>query len=239
MPASQRKANNIILDIDNTLLHALYMDDWLEIEEENPQVAKYLLNKYKHVKMDDDFMVFQRPGYDQFLQFLFSNFNVAVWSAGSPSYVEWIVNNMILKNTGKNTDRKLAKLDFVYSSNECSMSNKTFKNACIKDLRLVWKVFKNEGYKQNNTVIIDDLVDNTYAQGRNSIHVPGFCILGEEGSDILDLSQKEIMEYLKKRKPDTVLQKLQTYLDKNKKKPIGKDIHDINFGEKKGYFCLL
>lgn len=149
---------NVIFDIDNTLVHTVF-----NTTPHNPK----LYNILKHHK-DDELTVFMRPGLDDFLDDVFSKYNVSVWTAGNKVYADYICN-LIMK------DRKL---DFIYSSWHCSQSNKnrgsdtyisTYGFNPTKDLRYVYE--RNDGYTPLNTVLVDDLYYTYLPQSDNVI----FC----------------------------------------------------------------
>lgn len=64
------------------------------------------------------YIVFQRPHLQEFLDFLFSNFKVSVWSAASKDYVLFIINNIILKN------KPTRQLEWIFFDEHCSISKK-------------------------------------------------------------------------------------------------------------------
>lgn len=136
-----RKKFNVILDLDNTLLNSLTF-------REVKKFPKTKEEKFDYVDMDKSFRVYFRPYLQKFLDYLFTNFNVSVWSAGSKSYVSYIVENIILSNPKR-------KLDLVLFSYHCSYSKRFLK--CTKDINMLWEELKLKGYTKYNTVIIDDL----------------------------------------------------------------------------------
>jgi TFIIF-interacting CTD phosphatase-like protein len=142
---------NVILDLDSTIISSLTPD------VKQPQGLK-------GYKMENSFIVYERPGLQKFLDQLFSNFKVAVWTAASLPYAVFIIEKIILQ---KKPGRKLEFFLFDYHgdlSSEVSM--------CPKDLRLVWKAFPR--FTPENTIIIDDFEDVFGAQIFNSYPIPPF-----------------------------------------------------------------
>jgi hypothetical protein len=129
---------NIILDLDQTLISS----EPFESFDNKKHEKKTKLFKYKN--MDDYYLVFERPGLQKFLKFLFKNFNVSVWTAATKDYALFIIENMILKN------KKNRHLDYIFFSYHCDISKKLTKNS--KDLSLLWKTYKLKGYSKNNTI---------------------------------------------------------------------------------------
>ena len=69
----------VVLDLDNTLIYSI------PIPKDGKKIPKKShLRNMKYHKMDNDFMVFERPNLQPFLSWIFKNFNVIVWSAASP-----------------------------------------------------------------------------------------------------------------------------------------------------------
>lgn len=155
---------NVILDLDNTLIHSVDKGEFCI----NKNVLKKM-EKFTFHDMKPHFIVFERPGLQDFLTFLFKNYNVAVWSAGTPTYVDYIIDHVVQRNL------KSRKLVFVYNSKDCERSKKKYES--IKDLRYVYS--KNKGWDQSNTVIIDDLIDVYNSNPKNTIQIKDFNFCGK------------------------------------------------------------
>lgn len=144
---------NVVLDLDHTLICALSAD-----EERADHAVKFDYFDWKD--MDGEFKIFARPGLDVFLDFLFANFNVSVWTAASQTYCSFIVQHFILK-PGR-------KLDYILFSHHCDESRRI--NGSHKDLRSLVRDFcLPSSYALDNTVIIDDSVEVNETQ-------PGSCV---------------------------------------------------------------
>ena len=65
---------------------------------------------FKYVEMDDVYRIHERPYLQHFLDFLFTNYNVAVWTAVEKDYAKFIVENFILVKPDR-------RLDFVMFNN--------------------------------------------------------------------------------------------------------------------------
>lgn len=135
------KKLNVILDLDNTLLNSLTF-------REVKSFPKNREDKFDYVDMIRSYRVYLRPHLQEFLDYLFTNFNVNVWSAASKSYVTFIIDNIILIKPER-------KLDLVLFSYHCSYSKKFLQ--CSKDIKMLWEEVKLHGYTKENTIIIDDL----------------------------------------------------------------------------------
>lgn len=106
---------NIILDLDQTLIYAepLGKDKTQKIAKLKPQIEKFTSGSLFNIEtltyessvslkdrnifiMDDDYIIFLRPGLQEFLDYLFKNFNVCVWTAASKDYALFIIQYIIL-----------------------------------------------------------------------------------------------------------------------------------------------
>lgn len=191
---------NIILDLDNTLLSAITIKEY----NDNKDKSKDKIKKLKKIFLYDDkknktgFVIFFRPYLNEFLNYLFENFNVAVWSAGNKTYVNYIVDKIIYKDNEKRTNKR--KLKFVLNDETCDKSLKLYKS--IKDLRYVWDVLKKKNFNKSNTMIIDDLKEVYEAQPENTLKIKPF-------------------EFFHKRSEnDKILQKISLDLEKFRLKKI-------------------
>jgi len=137
---------NVILDLDETLLNAQ--------EKDRFNFRKYSDKLLKHDwhEMDGYYIIFERPNLQEFLDWLFENFNVSVFTAASKDYAIFIVNNIIM--TPSKPERKLDYLLFSYHVEHGKKINNNQNS--MKDLSMLWNTYKMPGYNQDNTVIIDD-----------------------------------------------------------------------------------
>ena len=150
---------NILLDLDQTIIASEYLDKF------DKSKYKSALTTYRHVKLGDEFIIFERPHLQEFLDFLFANFNVSVWTAASRDYGLFIVENFILTKPNIN-------IDFFFYSYHTNMAIKESKK--IKDLSMLWRVFKLSQYNAKNTFIIDDNELVYEAQPGNTIRIAEF-----------------------------------------------------------------
>lgn len=169
---------NVFLDLDNTLISAEPIEDF-------PFGRKNIKRKalqFSIHNMDGYYIVFERPGLQEFLDNLFANYNVSVWTAASKDYALFIIDKIILTKPNR-------QLDYVFFSYHGDLSKKMYRNP--KDLRLLWEVFKLRDYTADNTIIIDDYIDVVKNQRNNSIQIHPFEIL-DEGSE-RDVVLKDII----------------------------------------------
>ena len=157
---------NILLDLDQTIISS-------EAYEEYDFKKNHIKSKkFKYHDMESYYIVFERPGLQDFLDFLFKNFNVSVWTAASKDYALFIIEKVIISNKPKR------KLDWIFFSYHCDIS-KRIKNQ-PKDLSILWEKYKLKKYNSQNTFIIDDY-DKVYNnQPNNCIIATPFEFTNEE-----------------------------------------------------------
>ena len=116
---------NIILDLDQTLIssESLKSLDWEKYKDKEKHFTVPTI-------MEDYYKIFERPYLQEFLNFLFTNFNVCIWTAGTQSYFSFIVDNIIIK---KHADRHLKTVLF-----SCHCDDSNAKKDGTKDLRMLW-----------------------------------------------------------------------------------------------------
>jgi hypothetical protein len=175
---------SVWLDIDQTLISA-------EAEEEydfkkNKEKAKL----FNYEDMDSYYLVFERPGLQEFLDYIFATYNVSVWTAASKDYALFIVDKMLLKGKPERN------IDWLFFSYHCDLSKK--HKGSSKDLTMLWDVFGIEGYNPKNTIILDDYKEVKKGNPGNCIAVKPFEFQ-DEGSEN-DTHLKEIKAKLEKVK---------------------------------------
>lgn len=175
---------NIILDLDQTLISGEAVEEY--DFENNKKKAK----KFNYHNMDSYYVIFERPGLQKFLDFLFNNFNVSVWTAASKDYGLFIIDKIILAN------KPNRKLDWFFFSYHCNVSSYLLNNT--KDLRILWNIINIPNYNENNTVIIDDY-DEVYKTQVNN------CIIAKPFKFLDDNSEND--DYLKKLEPQLIKMK--------------------------------
>lgn len=171
---------NIILDLDQTIISAEAVEDY------DFKKYKEKAKKFTYKDMDGYYIVFERPGLQKFLTFIFKNFNVSVWTAASKDYALFIIEKIIIAG------KKNRKLDWIFFSHHCDIS-KNMKDGS-KDLRLLFEDFELEGYNKNNTVIIDDYDEVYKTQPDNCIIAVPFEFTDDnsENDDFLMKLQPEL-----------------------------------------------
>ncbi len=179
---------NVILDLDNTLINALSSSD-------RRKLPNSYSDKFNYIDYIPFFRIYERPHLQDFLDFLFSNFNVAVITAAEKDYAMFIIDRFILSSTvyidGKPQIKKYTetrKLDFIFFSYQVDIGMELYKG--IKNLNMIWDtvenggIFRIENYYPSNTIIIDDLDAVSQTNPYNSIRIKNFSVVDDESGEI-------------------------------------------------------
>lgn len=132
-----KKIKNIILDLDLTLISSIPIDEISPVE-----------TILKHETMKKYFKIFSRPYLQYFLDYIFENYSVSVWTAASKDYAMFIIKTFILDNHPNR------HLDYVFFSYHCSESEK--HTGYSKKIDFLNKICKIRKFKDDTTLIIDD-----------------------------------------------------------------------------------
>jgi TFIIF-interacting CTD phosphatase-like protein len=148
---------NVILDLDETILSSERISEFIRYNDSS------LLDKLEYTLVDDEYITFSRPLLTEFLNYLFDNYNVAVWTAATDDYAKFMVEHLILTKPDR-------KLDFIFHRNHCKKSNRLYGGD--KNLNMIWDTIP--GYNKYNSVLIDDLETTYHLQPRNVIQAIPF-----------------------------------------------------------------
>ena len=188
---------NVILDLDNTLLCSVEM----ELIKRYPERFEQLNKKLKYIDMGPFYRIYLRPHLEDFLDFLFKNFNVSVFTAAQREYAKFVVDNIILtstpgvarkelrrssastpgtgsnsllKNDRRNPGQEPGRLDFIFYSYHNNISLKTYGE--MKKLNMLWDMFNMYYFYPSNTIIIDDYDMVKKANPLNCLSIKKFDI---------------------------------------------------------------
>ena len=157
---------NILLDLDNTLISSIKLEDE-KLLKKNSRSYNDAKERLHWKRMGDDYIVFERPGLQEFLTYLFLNFNVSIWTAATKSYALFIIDEFILKHHPER------KLNFILFSHHCRKSME-IKNT-QKSLEMIPNQFGLNVYAAN-TFIIDDNPEVYEAQKDKCIPIKAFDV---------------------------------------------------------------
>ncbi|KAF9401759.1 hypothetical protein BGX21_000756 [Mortierella sp. AD011] len=179
--------------------------------------------------------IFQRPHLSVFLNFLFENCRVMVWSSARASSV----NSMIKTGFGRNA----GKLDRVWNREHFKLDGVDYhrKVLTLKDLEFVWEEIEVERqsatveelmegnkygmhYDQTNTVLIDDSIHKSQLQPYNRIILTGYDLERyKSGTDIELLKVRYYLEQL------TMQQNVSAYIKRHPFDPTDKCFESAEF----------
>ena len=118
----------LILDIDETLLHA----------SNTPLAAKpdFTLEKYH---------IYKRPHLDQFLSFCLDHFEVAIWTTASEAFANSIARELF---------EEPENLEFIWTEDKCTMvyNHQLSTHQHLKNLAKV----KKKGFDLDHVIMVDD-----------------------------------------------------------------------------------
>jgi len=170
---------NFILDLDETVIHSVPIN-----QSSNPNSSGL-----DYHEMTGYFYVYERPHLQDFLDYLFKHYKVSIWTAASKDYATFIIDKIIL--AGK-PERKIEYFLFNY---HCRLSGQITPN-CTKNLSMLWDTWKIPGFSPDNTILMDDYIENTYVhQKYNCIIAMPFNAKDKYAKD--DMFLLEVLDTLK------------------------------------------
>ena len=175
---------NIILDLDHTIISAIPLEDFDWTDKNKNKAINFNFHN-----MDNYYIVFERPKLQEFLDFIFENFNVTIWSAASKNYVLFVIENIIKKNPKR-------KIKHVLFSYHCKLSKKLY-NGGIKKLNILWDYYKLKDFNKENTLIVDDLEDVKKIQKNNCFLIKSFDFTDQDSQ--LDNELDNVKNFLLKQ----------------------------------------
>lgn len=160
----------VILDLDNTLIYST--------EYKIPGLENYK-------KLFDDMWTYERPYLQDFLDWLFSRYLVAVWTAGTFEYAVKIVAEFVLP-----IDRPSRRIQFLYHRTDVEAANQVYGG--LKHLEFIRAMFPGQF---GDTVIIDDHIEVKATNGNNCIRIKEYG-----GSQTINemLGDRELIDIIKK-----------------------------------------
>ena len=191
-----KKKLNVFLDLDQTLVSSELLDksqaeegDKIYDIEENKDKSK----KFNFHNMEGMYVIFERPYVQEFLTFLFENFNVSVWTAASQDYANFILKNIVVR------DMPERELNYFLCSYHGQKSSVMYDGAS-KKLKMLWEIYNIPNYNDKNTIILDDYDEVWNTQKHNCIIAKEFCYFkeGSENDTFLENLEKLMKEYVLK-----------------------------------------
>jgi len=176
---------HVILDLDNTIICSIYT-----IEELDDEKKTQISGMRKEV-MEDYYDIYERPGLQEFLDYLFTNYKVSVFTAASKDYALYIIDKFILTKPER-------VLDYIFWSYHCTISKNKYKGNNKRIAMLIEDFDLGDSYKIESTVLIDDLSDWAKDQKEQVITIPAFDIEKDDCQN--DNVLKDIQNQLEERR---------------------------------------
>lgn len=121
----------------------------------------------------------RRARLTEFLDYVFANFKVMIWTTTTPANATQMVNALL-------TPQQRQHVVAIWDRDRFNLSREQYngKTTVYKRLEWVWNdpsiqskhpnIRAGEGWDQTNTILLDDSFDKAKAQPYNHIHVPEF-----------------------------------------------------------------
>ena len=127
-----------VLDLDQTLISAEPAEEY-DFSKNKSKAKQFVFHD-----MDGYYVVFERPGLQPFLTYLFDNFNVSIWTAASKDYALFIIEKIILAGN------KNRKIDFIFFSFKNSLNPTIWRVFNITQKTYTARIFLNKVSESNS-----------------------------------------------------------------------------------------
>lgn len=159
----------IVLDLDNTLI---FSSEVIYGRVPNGEIVF------------EDMITYERPHLQSFLDWLFSRFQVAVWTAGTLEYAVKIVAHFVLPE-----NRPGRKIQFLFHRTDVEAANNMYGG--LKDLRYINDIYPNRFGK---IILVDDHFEAKMTNGDKCLQVPGFG--GNYQTSNMMVNDKELLNII-------------------------------------------
>ena len=177
----QNKRINIILDIDETLLHtySFNFNNYKHTNIINPTKSNIgIINLPNYLGL-----VYIRPFLFEFLKYCFKFFNVGFWTAGSTLYCREVLKIILTKEQYEESTIILARDNENYVNIKTNIIYKNINNPkkIMKPLSLLWND-KELGilFNNRNTLLIDNDNNILFDNPNNSICIQAYDRLNND-----------------------------------------------------------
>ncbi|MBS1992655.1 MAG: HAD family hydrolase [Cyanobacteria bacterium SZAS LIN-3] len=166
VPAAAQKKPLLILDMDETLLFGVDLED-------DDKAKRIPLPGVAVDFQIDTVLYYKRPHLDEFLRRMWKVYDLAVWSFAGATFVEGATAQFM---TGHPTPL------FVWNGKRSS--HKTvfepyYQRVRVKNLKHVWKL----GFDKNRTLIVEDSPEKCILNYGNAVYIKEF--VGDQGDEEL------------------------------------------------------
>jgi RNA polymerase II subunit A small phosphatase-like protein len=143
----------LILDLDETLLHAIDIED----RNNNKPIPGLTIDFWV-----GKILVYKRPHLSEFLTRVWQRYDVAIWSSGGKDYVEGAVKVIMADDP---------QPLFVWTSSRCTQRKdfEPYREYNIKNLQKLWKRFDRK-----RILIVDDSPEKCVRNYGSAIYIREF-----------------------------------------------------------------
>lgn len=182
----QQEKGLVILDIDETLLHSVSLNSFNKrLFEREP--GQYNLNSTSGLRflMILHYVSYLRPYLKPFLNYLFENWEVALWTSGGSAYAQAVAEAMLTL-----VEAPDVQFSFVFSDGNCtrryveSFGGMYATGGWVNTKNL--KKLKRKGYDLRRVLMIDNSPEKLQKNYGNLVQVSDFTG-NPEDSELLDL----------------------------------------------------
>lgn len=166
--------NLIILDIDQTLIDSLSINEYITLKKKG-----ILKREPNIIDTGIDVAIWEKSSLKFFLNFLDKNFKyLGIWTNGTNFWLKYILKNVIMKYLPKERFSVLFSID--KSDKKIKTENGYKYITYVKDLRKVWV---NKKFNFRNTLLIDDNFDNCYFNLYNSLPIKKYSAVTNQNNN--------------------------------------------------------
>lgn len=177
----------LFLDLDETLISAKSPKELKKLSKKiGKDNFKLKEDKFNKHDMEGYYNIYERPYLQEFLDEIFSKYNVSVWTAASMDYALFICENIIEQN-----DRKLYLKLFDF---HCDLAEEEEKG--MKNLKMLWNNNicltnpKSELISEKNSLILDDHKNVSKTNKKNCVEISKFEFEKKDSENDTDLKDK-------------------------------------------------
>jgi TFIIF-interacting CTD phosphatase-like protein len=182
----------LLLDLDNTLICSEIVQDFPFNDDDMKRHAL----KHTFHNLDGEYILFERPGLQEFLDYACENFDVSIWTAACKDYALFIIKNCILTKPNR-------RIHYFFFRTHCSLSKALYNESlsdnieAVKCIKMLEDVFKIPQFMDNKVLILDDLEDVYYTQPDKCIGIKPFEITEKDDDNELMGVVKSILDEYK------------------------------------------
>ena len=148
---------NIILDLDETLVHTIVS------KTPRKDLERHASFSFQFSPQGDVYYVYKRPGLREFLDTVFTVFKrVGIWTAADRQYAKFIVKKIM-------TYQQIMKLDFIYSRDFCESDH----IGVVKPLAKIYTAVPL--WRSDETIMLDNSPQVMKQNPRNGIVAPDYA----------------------------------------------------------------